>query len=206
MRYYKCALSAVLIISIIFLCGDIFGGQAETYLKKYFENAIFLYESSRYKEAILLFEKIIEAEKAERKFYFTPFAEIYIDKARDKDVALIPYDGNLAGRVRMKNDKENIKNNRDNIVDYHKNKQKITSLAAKSENIKDKGIETEKSLVSEEKTPVKILETEPKKLADVSLTNVNLETKIAGMQGVVKKKQELVNNLKEYLELLTCSR
>ena len=167
MRYYKYALSVVLLISAIFLCGDVFGGQEDVYLKKYFENAIFLYESSKYKEAILLFEKIIEAEKTEGKFYFTPFSEIYIDKARDKDVTLMPRDGSLAERVRMQNDKENIEQNPDKIVDYYKSKRKTTSFTAKPENIKDKNVEIEESPASEEKTAVKIPEPEPEKEKEV---------------------------------------
>lgn len=155
-RYYKYTLSAALIISIIFFCGDIFGGQDSAYLKKYFENAIFLYESSKYKEAILLFEKIIEAENAEGKFYFTPFAEIYIDKSKDKDVTLMPQDKKPVsvssrsvskksdeGHPGIKNGKEKTVNNYDNMVDYYANKQKTPALAAKPENIKGKGIETE---------------------------------------------------------------
>lgn len=175
-RYYKYILSAVLIISTIFLSGDIFGGQDSAYLKKYFENAIFLYESGRYKEAILLFEKIVEAENAEGKFYFTPFAEIYIDKSKDKDVTLISQDKKPVGvssrsvskksnrgHPGVKGGKEKTANSYDNMVDYYANKQKTPPLAAKPENIKGKSAEIKKALVSEEKKIVKIQETEPKK-------------------------------------------
>jgi len=175
-RYYKYTLGAVLIISMIFISGDVFGGQDTAYLKKYFENAIFLYESSKYKEAILLFEKIIEAENAEGKFYFTPFAEIYIDKSKDKDVTLISQDKNPAGissrsvskksnrgHPEVKGGKEKTVNSYDNMVDYYADKQKTPLLTAKPENIKDKGMKIEKTLVFEEKKGVKAPETEPGK-------------------------------------------
>jgi len=51
-------------------------------LKKYFEKAMSLFESGRYKEAVELFESLIETEKTQKESYFTPFAEIYIDKSR----------------------------------------------------------------------------------------------------------------------------
>lgn len=175
-RYYKYTLNAILIISAIFFCGDIFGRQDSAYLKKYFENAIFLYESGRYKEAILLFEKIVEAETAEGKFYFTPFAEIYIDKSKDKDVTLILQDKKPvrassrsvskksgADHPGAKAGRENTVNSYDNRADYYANKQKTPSVTAKPENIKGKGMEIEKALVLEEKKIVKIPETEPKK-------------------------------------------
>lgn len=53
-------------------------------LKKYFENAMSLFETGRYKEAISVLENIIEMEKAQRESYFTPFAEIYIDKSKTR--------------------------------------------------------------------------------------------------------------------------
>lgn len=156
LKYYKYTLRAILIISIIFLCGDIFGGQDSAYLKKYFENAIFLYESSKYKEAILLFEKIIETENAEGEFYFTPFAEIYIDKSRNKDITLMPQNKKQV-KIRsksvskksdreylgIKDSKENAANSYDNMIDYYANKQKIAPLAARPENIKGNDMEME---------------------------------------------------------------
>lgn len=176
-RYYKYMLSAILIISTIVFCGDIFGGQDSPYLKKYFENAIFLYESGKYKESILLFEKIIEAENAEGKFYFTPFAEIYIEKSKDKNITLMPpqdkkpvkisspmvskkSDGRFPG---IKDGKEKTADNYDNRANYNANKQKTPLLAAKPEKIKGKGVETEKALVSEEKKIAKIQEVDPEK-------------------------------------------
>ncbi|MCX5692697.1 MAG: hypothetical protein NTX47_03325 [Candidatus Omnitrophica bacterium] len=51
-------------------------------LRRYFEEAMFLFESGKYKEAVLLFEKLINVEKANNEVYFTPFAEIYIEKSR----------------------------------------------------------------------------------------------------------------------------
>jgi len=176
--YYKYTLSALLIISAIFFSGDIFGSQDTAYLKKYFENAIFLYESGKYKESILLFEKIIEAENSEGKFYFTPFAEIYIEKSKDKNITLMPSqgkkpvkisspivskksDGELPG---VKDGKEKTADNYDNKADYYANKRKTPPLiAAKPDNIKSKGAETEKALVSEEKKTIKIPEADPEK-------------------------------------------
>jgi Flp pilus assembly secretin CpaC/tetratricopeptide (TPR) repeat protein len=51
-------------------------------LRRYFEEAMFLFESGKYKEAVQLFEKLINVEKANNDVYFTPFAEIYIDKSK----------------------------------------------------------------------------------------------------------------------------
>ena len=53
-------------------------------LKKYFEKAMSLFETGRYEEAISVFENIIEMEKTQGESYFTPFADIYIDKSRSR--------------------------------------------------------------------------------------------------------------------------
>lgn len=53
-------------------------------LRKYFEQAMELFELGKYKEAVLVFEKLIEVEKKQGQNYFTPFAEIYIDKSKDR--------------------------------------------------------------------------------------------------------------------------
>jgi type II secretory pathway component GspD/PulD (secretin) len=51
-------------------------------LRRYFEEAMFLFESGKYKEAVRIFEKLIDVEKAGNEAYFTPFAEIYIEKSK----------------------------------------------------------------------------------------------------------------------------
>ncbi|MBU1147945.1 MAG: hypothetical protein KKD11_06285, partial [Candidatus Omnitrophica bacterium] len=53
-------------------------------LRKYFEKAMSLFESAKYREAILVFENLIEIETSQKESYFTPFAEIYIDKSRGR--------------------------------------------------------------------------------------------------------------------------
>jgi len=120
------------------ICGNIFCSQQDYYLKRYFENAVFLYESNKYKEAALLFEKIIEVEKAEGRFYFTPFAEIYIKKAKDKDVTLMdlvkkseqPDSQPIATVQDTENSaitekgQEAPEKNYDNIIDYYESKHK----------------------------------------------------------------------------------
>ncbi len=53
-------------------------------LRRYFEKAMELFESNRYKEAIAVFENLIEIEKSQNESYFTPFAEIYIEKSRSR--------------------------------------------------------------------------------------------------------------------------
>jgi len=53
-------------------------------LRKYFEKAMAMFEASKYKEAIAVFENLIEVEKSQNESYFTPFAEIYIEKSRDR--------------------------------------------------------------------------------------------------------------------------
>ena len=58
-------------------------------LRRYFEEAMFLFESGKYKEAVMLFEKLIEVEKANNEAYFTPFAEIYIEKSKTRMVELM---------------------------------------------------------------------------------------------------------------------
>ncbi|MDP2920826.1 MAG: hypothetical protein Q8O12_00455 [Candidatus Omnitrophota bacterium] len=58
-------------------------------LRKYFEEAMSLFESGKYKEAIAIFEKLIEVEKENSDVYFTPFAEIYIDKSRTRMAELM---------------------------------------------------------------------------------------------------------------------
>jgi len=178
-RYYKYTLGAVLIISMIFISGDVFGGQDTAYLKKYFENAIFLYESSKYKEAILLFEKIIEAENSEGKFYFTPFAEIYIEKSKDKNITLMPPQDKKPVKISnpivskksdgelpvVKDGKEKIADNYDNKAGYYANKRKTPPLiAAKPEKVEGKSAELKKVLVPpEEKKTIKIPEADPEK-------------------------------------------
>nr|MBU1328426.1 hypothetical protein [Candidatus Omnitrophota bacterium] len=51
-------------------------------LRRYFEEAMSLFESGKYKEAVMIFEKLIDVEKANNDVYFTPFAEIYIEKSK----------------------------------------------------------------------------------------------------------------------------
>ncbi len=58
-------------------------------LRKYFEEAMSLFESGKYKEAIIIFEKLIDVEKANNNTYFTPFAEIYIEKSKARMAELM---------------------------------------------------------------------------------------------------------------------
>ena len=58
-------------------------------LRKYFEEAMSLFESGKYKEAVTIFEKLIEVEKANNEAYFTPFAEIYIEKSKARMAELM---------------------------------------------------------------------------------------------------------------------
>lgn len=51
-------------------------------LKRYFEKAMSLFESGKYKEAVVVLESLIEIESSQRENYFTPFAEIYIEKSK----------------------------------------------------------------------------------------------------------------------------
>ena len=58
-------------------------------LRKYFEEAMSLFESGKYKEAIAIFERLIDIEKENNETYFTPFAEIYIEKSRARMAELM---------------------------------------------------------------------------------------------------------------------
>ncbi len=58
-------------------------------LRKYFEEAMSLFESGKYREAIIIFEKLIEVESSGNQAYFTPFAEIYIEKSRARMAELM---------------------------------------------------------------------------------------------------------------------
>lgn len=58
-------------------------------LRKYFEEAMSLFESGKYKEAIIIFKKLIEVESSDNQAYFTPFAEIYIEKSRARMAELM---------------------------------------------------------------------------------------------------------------------
>ncbi|MDP8230339.1 MAG: hypothetical protein P9L93_04460 [Candidatus Gorgyraea atricola] len=51
-------------------------------LRRYFEKAMSLFESGKYRESVIVFENLIEIETSQKESYFTPFAEIYIDKSR----------------------------------------------------------------------------------------------------------------------------
>ncbi|MEE8317972.1 MAG: hypothetical protein V3S13_03585, partial [Candidatus Omnitrophota bacterium] len=53
-------------------------------MKRYFEKAMYLFETARYKEAVSVFEKLIEIEETQKELYFTPFAEIYIEKSKGR--------------------------------------------------------------------------------------------------------------------------
>lgn len=53
-------------------------------LKKDFVNAMALFESGRYREAVVAFEKLIEIEKSQHESYFTPIIDIYIEKSKAK--------------------------------------------------------------------------------------------------------------------------
>jgi len=92
----KKILSIILILSLLLSNGQAFAlaktalysnkniSVSKVDLKKYFEKAMSLFETGRYKEAISVFENIIEMEKTQGESYFTPFAEIYIDKSRSR--------------------------------------------------------------------------------------------------------------------------
>ena len=71
------------------LCIKAFAAE-EPYLQKYFKTAISLFEDKKYEQAIKVFEQIIEIEDERGEFHFTPFVEIYIDKAKARNVTLIP--------------------------------------------------------------------------------------------------------------------
>jgi type II secretory pathway component GspD/PulD (secretin) len=58
-------------------------------LRKYFEEAMSMFESGKYKEAIIIFEKLIEVERINNEAYFTPFAEIYIEKSKTRMTELM---------------------------------------------------------------------------------------------------------------------
>ncbi|MDO8603211.1 MAG: hypothetical protein Q7O04_05135 [Candidatus Omnitrophota bacterium] len=58
-------------------------------LRKYFEEAMSMFESGKYREAIMIFEKLIETEKDDNQSYFTPFAEIYIEKSKARMTELM---------------------------------------------------------------------------------------------------------------------
>jgi len=58
-------------------------------LKRYFEKAMYLFESARYRECISVFENLIELEKSQGESYFTPFAEIYIEKATSRMLEML---------------------------------------------------------------------------------------------------------------------
>ncbi|MFH1854624.1 MAG: hypothetical protein ABH815_04855 [Candidatus Omnitrophota bacterium] len=71
-------------------------------LRKYFEKAMSLFESGKYEEAIAVFENLMAIEKSQNESYFTPFAEIYIEKSKDRlSERLVLEDRKWA---RMKND------------------------------------------------------------------------------------------------------
>ncbi|MBU1853041.1 MAG: hypothetical protein KJ957_03235 [Candidatus Omnitrophica bacterium] len=53
-------------------------------LKRYFEKAMYLFEAGNYKEAIIAFEDLIKIETSQNEAYFTPFAEIYIEKSKSR--------------------------------------------------------------------------------------------------------------------------
>lgn len=92
-RIYPTIFFTVIILTTAWsLCASSFASIDPSYIKtaiaskidlrKYFEEAMSLFEAGRYKEAIAIFEKLIEIEKANDESYFTPFAEIYIDKSK----------------------------------------------------------------------------------------------------------------------------
>ena len=80
---------SIIIISMSSLCIKAFAAE-EPYLQKYFKTAISLFEDKKYEQAIKVFEQIIEIEDERGEFHFTPFVEIYIDKAKARNVKLIP--------------------------------------------------------------------------------------------------------------------
>lgn len=87
---YKFVLCVNVIMILIFsLCVETFAIQG-SYLQKYFKKAISLFENKKYEEAIKVFKYIIKIEDNQKQFYFTPFAEVYIDKSRARNVTLIP--------------------------------------------------------------------------------------------------------------------
>jgi len=71
-------------------------------LRKYFEEAMSLFESGKYKEAIAILEKLIDIEKSSGESYFTPFAEIYIDKSRDRMAELMILEEKKLERMKKK--------------------------------------------------------------------------------------------------------
>lgn len=90
--------SYIIVLNIVFLfsfnCGFTFAlinpspkGNtvlSKVDLKRYFEKAMALFENGKYKEAIIVFENLIELEKSQNESYFTPFSEIYIEKSRER--------------------------------------------------------------------------------------------------------------------------
>lgn len=86
------AIPIIIIISLGVFCTQAIASKDSYYIKtaviskidlrKYFEEAMALFEAARYREAVTVFEKLIEIEKEQGEAYFTPFAEIYIEKSK----------------------------------------------------------------------------------------------------------------------------
>lgn len=70
-------------------------------LRRYFEKAMSLFENGKYKEAIAVFENLIEIEKSQSESYFTPFAEIYIEKSNDRLKQKLVLDDRRWARMRQ---------------------------------------------------------------------------------------------------------
>ena len=93
----------IIVIALLtsFLCTKTYAAE-DSNLQGYFQKAISLFEDEKYEDAIRILEEIIKIEKSEGQYYFTPFSEIYIAKAKSKNIQLISKD---IGVAKLKNEK-----------------------------------------------------------------------------------------------------
>ncbi len=103
MKHIAKFIISIIVIALLtsFLCTKTYAAE-DSNLRGYFQKAISLFENEKYEDAIRILEEIIKIEKSEGQYYFTPFSEIYIAKAKSKNIQLISKD---IGVAKLKNEK-----------------------------------------------------------------------------------------------------
>jgi len=179
-------------------------------LRRYFEKAMSLFESGKYKEAIAVFENLMDVEKSQNESYFTPFAEIYIEKSNNRLKQKLLLDDRRwarmkqdviseAERIAQEEARENARNIREEGQRIKREEE--SRIAAIKDRERKNTLELEESIQSTYETaigyyndynyPAAIVEFKKlKELAPENRLVSQADSFIERAQGEIKKKEE----------------
>jgi tetratricopeptide (TPR) repeat protein len=147
-KFINICIYLIAILIVVFLRNS-FAEQEDPYLQRYFTKAISLFDEKRYEEAIKAFEYIIKVEKSRGEAYFTPFAEIYIDKSKEWDSIVFPRKKDMAAL-----EDESMDEVYKGLIDYYEENRKVSleTSGPIAADVKGEEKEEDKEVIASKKT------------------------------------------------------